>query len=185
VVLVDNKRTELFAGELREMLRCFRCGACINHCPVYGAVGGHAYGWVYPGPMGSVITPVMVGLEKTKDLPHACTLNGRCAEVCPMSIPLPTLLRKHRRTTFEKQLQSMRSRTSLALWSQVARRPKLYRLMSGVAVKTLSVLAKRKGYLRHFPFVSAWTKARNLPSPGSSKTFMQAYAEQTKNGSQS
>lgn len=182
VVLVDNKRTELFAGELREMLRCFRCGACINHCPVYGAVGGHAYGWVYPGPMGSVITPAMVGLEKTKDLPHACTLNGRCAEVCPMSIPLPTLLRKHRRTTFEKQLQSMRSRTALAMWSQVARRPKLYRFLSGVAVKTLSVLTKRKGYVQKLPFVSAWTKARDLPSPGSSKTFMQSYAEQAKRG---
>jgi len=185
VVLVDNKRTELFAGELREMLRCFRCGACINHCPVYGAVGGHAYGWVYPGPMGSVITPAMVGLEKTRDLPHACTLNGRCAEVCPMSIPLPTLLRKHRRTTFEKQLQSMRSRTSLAIWSQVARRPKLYRLFSSVAVKTLSVLAKRNGYVQKLPLVSAWTKARNLPAPSSSKTFMQAYADNAKNGADS
>lgn len=185
VVLVDNKRTELFAGELREMLRCFRCGACINHCPVYGAVGGHAYGWVYPGPMGSVITPAMVGLEKTRDLPHACTLNGRCAEVCPMSIPLPTLLRKHRRTTFEKQLQSMRSRSALAVWVQVARRPKLYRALSAMAVKTLSLLGKRRGYIQFLPLVSAWTKGRNLPAPGDSKTFMQAYADGKRKGAQS
>lgn len=162
------------------MLRCFRCGACINHCPVYGAVGGHAYGWVYPGPMGSVITPAMVGLEKTRDLPHACTLNGRCAEVCPMSIPLPTLLRKHRRTTFEKQLQSMRSRWALAMWSHVARRPRLYHFLSGAVVRTLSLLGRRQGYLKRLPLVSAWTKARNLPSPGSSTTFMQAYADKMK-----
>lgn len=177
VVLVDNKRTELFAGELREMLRCFRCGACINHCPVYGAIGGHAYGWVYPGPMGSVITPAMVGLEKTRDLPHACTLNGRCAEVCPMSIPLPTLLRKHRRTTFDKQLQTMRSRTALAMWFQVARRPKLYRFLSNTMVRTLSILGNRKGYIKRLPLVSAWTKRRNLPVPTGSKTFISLYAE--------
>ena len=59
------------------LLRCFRCGACLNHCPVYGAIGGHAYGWVYPGPMGSVVTPAMIGIENAPDLPHACTLNGR------------------------------------------------------------------------------------------------------------
>ncbi len=184
VVLVDNKRTELFDSELREMLRCFRCGACINHCPVYGAVGGHAYGWVYPGPMGSVITPAMVGLEKTRDLPHACTLNGRCAEVCPMSIPLPSLLRKHRRTTFEKQLQSMRSRTALALWSQVARRPKLYRNLSDLAVRTLSWLGRRQGHVRRLPLVSAWTKSRNLPTSGNNRTFISEYTAQ-KNRSES
>jgi len=117
VVLVDNHRTDMLAGELREMLRCFRCGACLNHCPVYGSVGGHAYGWVYPGPMGSVVTPAMIGIENAPDLPHACTLNGRCAEVCPMSIPLPKLLREHRRQTFLKNLQSPASRYGLSLWA--------------------------------------------------------------------
>jgi L-lactate dehydrogenase complex protein LldF len=180
VVLVDNKRTELFASELREMLRCFRCGACINHCPVYGAVGGHAYGWVYPGPMGSVITPVMVGLEKTRDLPHACTLNGRCAEVCPMSIPLPSLLRKHRRTTFEKQLQTLRSRTALRAWAFVAKRPKLYRMASDAAVGVLSWLGRKHGHVKSLPLVSGWTQARNLPTPSQGKTFMSQYAASQK-----
>lgn len=176
VVLVDNKRTELFASELREMLRCFRCGACINHCPVYGAVGGHAYGWVYPGPMGSVITPAMVGLEKTRDLPHACTLNGRCAEVCPMSIPLPSLLRKHRRTTFEKQLQTLRSRTALRAWAFVAKRPKLYRFASDMATSVLSRLGRKHGHVKSLPLVSGWTQARNLPTPARGKTFISQYA---------
>lgn len=180
VVLVDNKRTELFASELREMLRCFRCGACINHCPVYGAVGGHAYGWVYPGPMGSVITPAMVGLEKTRDLPHACTLNGRCAEVCPMSIPLPSLLRKHRRTTFEKQLQTLRSRTALQAWAFVAKRPKLYRMASDAAVGVLSWLGRKHGHVKSLPLVSGWTQARNLPTPSQGKTFISQYAASQK-----
>jgi len=178
VVLVDNKRTELFASELREMLRCFRCGACINHCPVYGAVGGHAYGWVYPGPMGSVVTPAMIGLENSRDLPHACTLNGRCAEVCPMSIPLPTLLRKHRRTTFENNLVSMRSRTSLAIWSYLASRPKLYRVVNDVIVRSLSVFGGRKGFVQRLPLAGAWTKSRNLPTPPQSQSFVTQYAKQ-------
>jgi len=182
VVLVDNKRTELFAGELREMLRCFRCGACINHCPVYGAVGGHAYGWVYPGPMGSVVTPAMIGLEKSRDLPHACTLNGRCASVCPMSIPLPSLLRKHRRTTFEKNLQSMRSRTSLAIWSSVAHRPKLYRWLSDALVRSLSLLGGKRGYVQRLPFAKAWTKGRNLPTPTQPQTFITQYHKQQSKG---
>lgn len=177
VVLVDNHRTEMLAGELREMLRCFRCGACLNHCPVYGAIGGHAYGWVYPGPMGSVVTPAMTGIENAPDLPHACTLNGRCAEVCPMSIPLPSLLRKHRRTTFERQLQSPGSRYGLAVWSWVARRPKLYARLTRVAIASLSKLSRGRGKFARLPLAGAWTQGRDLPAPQGRSTFMQLYAE--------
>jgi len=175
VVLVDNKRTELLDGDLKEMLRCFRCGACINHCPVYGSVGGHAYGWVYPGPMGSVITPVMVGLENAKQLPEACTLNGRCAEVCPMSIPLPSLLRKHRTTAFERQLPSLRSRMALSLWAKVATRPALYRRLSDASVKILSMLSAKRGYVATLPLLGAWTKSRNLPSSEATSSFVSQY----------
>ena len=93
VILVDNGRSKLLGGELQSMLRCIRCGACLNHCPVYQNVGGHAYGWVYPGPMGAVLTPSFVGLENARDLPDASTLCGACAAVCPVNIPLPDLLR--------------------------------------------------------------------------------------------
>jgi L-lactate dehydrogenase complex protein LldF len=175
VVLVDSKRTEMLLGELREMLRCIRCGACMNHCPVYGAVGGHSYGWVYPGPMGSVITPVMVGIENATDLPHACTLNGRCAEVCPMSIPLPDLLRKHRRTTFEKQMQSRNARWGLGFWSSLARRPKLYQFVSGLAVSCLSLMGQKRGSFRKMPLAKGWTTSRDLPAPQHRSTFMQLY----------
>ena len=175
VVLVDNHRTEMLAGELKEMLRCFRCGACLNHCPVYGAVGGHAYGWVYPGPMGSVVTPAMIGIENAPDLPHACTLNGRCAEVCPMSIPLPKLLREHRRQTFIKSLQSPSARYGLGLWAMVAKRPKLYQSLTSLGVKVLSRLGKKKGRFKSLPLAGAWTKGRDLPSPQGPSTFMQQY----------
>lgn len=180
VVLVDNKRSEMLAGELREMLRCFRCGACINHCPVYGSVGGHAYGWVYPGPMGSVVTPVMVGIENAPDLPHACTLNGRCAEVCPMSIPLPSLLRKHRETTFEKHLVSPASRYGLKLWSSLASRPALYRFATGVVAATLNRVGRRNGRFTSMPLAGGWTGSRDLPAPQSASTFMSAYKKTQK-----
>jgi len=182
VVLVDNKRTEMLAGELREMLRCFRCGACLNHCPVYGSVGGHAYGWVYPGPMGSVVTPVMVGIDNAPDLPHACTLNGRCAEVCPMSIPLPSLLRTHRQTTFEKQLVSPTSRYGLKLWAAFASRPKLYRALTAVIALTLNCLGRRRGRFKKMPLAGGWTHSRDLPAPQCTSTFMSLYK---KNGQSS
>lgn len=177
VVLVDNKRTEMLAGDLREMLRCIRCGACMNHCPVYGSVGGHAYGWVYPGPMGSVVTPAMIGIENASELPHACTLNGRCGEVCPMSIPLPSLLRRHRQTTFERGLQTWRARRGLGVWAWAAKRPRLYRKLTHLAVSALSRLGRRRGRFRWLPLAGGWTEARDLPAPQGRSTFMALYAE--------
>ena len=83
----------MLAGKFRDMLRCIRCGACLNHCPIYHAVGGHAYGWVYPGPMGAVLTPSLIGVDKAGHPPNASTFCGRCEEVCPVRIPLPRLMR--------------------------------------------------------------------------------------------
>ncbi|MFK7860893.1 MAG: LutB/LldF family L-lactate oxidation iron-sulfur protein [Granulosicoccus sp.] len=177
VVLVDNHRTDMLAGELREMLRCFRCGACLNHCPVYGAVGGHAYGWVYPGPMGSVVTPAMIGIENAPDLPHACTLNGRCAEVCPMSIPLPRLLREHRRQTFIKSLQTPSARYGLGIWAAVARRPVMYRVLTSIGVKVLARAGRKRGRFKRLPLAGAWTKGRDLPAPQGPATFMKQYRD--------
>jgi len=180
VVLVDNHRTEMLAGELREMLRCFRCGACLNHCPVYGAVGGHAYGWVYPGPMGSVVTPAMVGIENAPDLPHACTLNGRCAEVCPMSIPLPRLLREHRRQTFERSLQTPGARYGLGVWAFLATRPRLYQWATRLGVSLMSRIGRKRGHFRRLLLAGAWTQSRNLPSPQGNSTFMSEYRQRQK-----
>ena len=88
-MLLDNGRSEMLGSDFQDMLRCIRCGACLNHCPVYGAIGGHAYGSLYPGPMGAVLTPALQGIERARDLPNASSFCGRCEEVCPMGIPLP------------------------------------------------------------------------------------------------
>src|SRR6266550_698023 len=84
VVILDNGRSSMLAGAFRDMLRCIRCGACMNHCPIYHAVGGHAYGWVYSGPMGAVLTPSLIGIDQAGHLPNASTFCGRCEEVCPV-----------------------------------------------------------------------------------------------------
>ena len=104
VVLLDNGRSAMLGTEFQDMLRCIRCGACMNHCPVYQAVGGHAYGWVYPGPMGAVLTPTLVGIDKAGHLPNASTFCGRCEAVCPMRIPLPKMMRHWREREFERHL---------------------------------------------------------------------------------
>src|SRR5256886_13563254 len=102
VVLLDNGRSAMLGTEFQDMLRCIRCSACINHCPVYAAVGGHAYGWAYPGPMGSVLTPHLVGVAAAGNLPNASTLCGRCETVSPLKIPLPKMMRHWREREYAK-----------------------------------------------------------------------------------
>ena len=126
VVLLDNGRSSMLGGAFRDMLRCIRCGACMNHCPVYHAVGGHAYGWVYPGPMGAVLTPSLIGIDKAGHLPNASTFCGRCEEVCPVRIPLPRMMRSWREREFERHLSPATVRGGLALWAFFAKRPRLY-----------------------------------------------------------
>ena len=174
VVLLDNGRSEMLGNEFHEMLRCIRCSACMNHCPVYGSVGGHAYGWVYPGPMGAVLTPLMVGIEKTTPLPNACTLNGRCQEVCPMQIPLPRMLRQLREQEFDDGLTPPVARAGLKAWAYLARRPKLYSVMTRIGMRALALMARGRGRLRWLPGAGAWTAGRDLPAPPG-ETFQAAW----------
>ncbi len=174
VVLLDNGRSQMLGNEFHEMLRCIRCSACMNHCAVYGKIGGHAYGWVYPGPMGSVLTPLMVGIERASSLANACTLNGQCEQVCPMEIPLPKLLRYLRRREFDDGLAPASTRWGLALWAFFARRPKLYALATGLAARMLRIMSRQRGRLSWLPMASAWTAGRDLPAP-LGETFQQAW----------
>ena len=128
VVLLDNGRSAMLAGEFRDMLRCIRCGACMNHCPVYHAVGGHAYGWVYPGPMGAVLTPSLIGIDKAGHLPNASTFCGRCEEVCPVRIPLPRMMRSWREREFERHLSPATVRAGLAVLGVLRQAPAALRL---------------------------------------------------------
>ncbi|MEJ2058874.1 MAG: LutB/LldF family L-lactate oxidation iron-sulfur protein [Gammaproteobacteria bacterium] len=181
IVLIDNGRSQMLGGEFHDMLRCIRCGACLNHCPVYNTVGGHAYGWVYPGPMGSVLTPLMVGLAEGANLPNASTLCGRCEEVCPMSIPLPRMLRAHRIREFETRLTPPRSRYALKAWAWLARRPRLYHRILGPGMRLLGLLGRRQGRFRWLPLADAWTRARDLPAPVG-PSFMAQYRRTRREG---
>jgi L-lactate dehydrogenase complex protein LldF len=177
VILVDGGRTKLLGGDLQPMLRCIRCGACMNHCPVYQSIGGHAYGWVYPGPMGSVLTPTYVGVEKALDLPHASTFCNQCGVVCPVKIPLPDLLRKVREQQFERGLRPWTERAGLALWGWAARRPRVYALLSRIGASLLSAIGGRDKRIRDLPGARGWTKERDFPAP-EGKTFRALYAAQ-------
>ncbi len=175
IVLLDNRRSEILASDYREMLQCIRCGACLNHCPIYAGVGGHAYGWVYPGPMGSILTPLLTSLEQSNALPNACTSCGRCAEVCPADIPLPDLLRDLRHDETRQKLSSSRWRTGLRLHAWLARQPTLYRAFTSLGIFTLHLLGRRKGGFARLPLAAGWTSQRDFPAP-EGRTFMQQYA---------
>jgi L-lactate dehydrogenase complex protein LldF len=175
VILLDNGRTGMLGTDFQDMLRCIRCGACMNHCPVYQAVGGHAYGWVYPGPMGAVLTPSLIGVEEGGQLPNASTFCGRCEEVCPMRIPLPRMMRNWREREFEKRLTPGAARWGLGAWAWLAARPALYRLATRAAAAGLRLLAGRRGRLRALPLAGGWTGARDLPAPQGG-TFMAEWA---------
>ncbi|HRJ70332.1 MAG TPA: LutB/LldF family L-lactate oxidation iron-sulfur protein [Beijerinckiaceae bacterium] len=165
VVLLDNGRSAMLGGEFEEMLRCIRCGACMNHCPVYHAVGGHAYGWVYPGPMGAVLTPSLIGVDKAGHLPNASTFCGRCESVCPMRIPLPKMMRSWREREFERNLAPATVRSGLGLWAFFARRPRLYGLATNLAMKALTWAGRKKGRFTWLPLAGGWTQYRDFAAP--------------------
>jgi L-lactate dehydrogenase complex protein LldF len=179
LVLLDNGRSAMLGTEFQDMLRCIRCSACMNHCPVYGAVGGHAYGWVYPGPMGSVLTPTLIGVDKAGHLPNASTFCGKCESVCPMKIPLPKMMRHWREREFERKLSPQTYRTGLALWAFLARRPALYQSLAGIGMRLLGWAGRHRGRFRALPLAGGWTGARDMPAP-EGRSFQSLWAERQK-----
>ena len=165
VVLVDNGRSAMMGTEFEEMLRCIRCGACLNHCPVYANIGGHAYGSVYPGPMGAVLTPSLAGIEQAGNLPNASSFCGRCEEVCPVRIPLPKMMRHWREREFERHLNPRTARWGLHAWAVIVASPRVYRAVQWTASRFLRLLAWG-GWIRRLPFVGGeWTRNRDLRAP--------------------
>jgi L-lactate dehydrogenase complex protein LldF len=174
IILLDNGRSSLLGGEMQDMLRCIRCGACMNHCPVYQNIGGHAYGWVYPGPMGSILTPLLGGMENAPDLPNASTLCGACAVVCPVKIPLPDLLRKLREKQMEIGMKSRQETFMLRAWAWLALHPKIYAMTTSIAVRFMKLLGGREKLLHHLPGARGWSGGRDFPAP-QGKTFRELY----------
>ncbi len=176
VVLVDNGRSHMLGSDFEDMLRCIRCGACMNHCPVYHAVGGHAYGWVYPGPMGAVLTPSLIGVEQGGHLPNASTFCGRCESVCPVRIPLPKMMRHWREREFERHLTPVLQRYGLHVWAVIARHPMIYRVMTELAMRFLALLGRKRGRFSWLPLAKGWTHYREMPAP-QGRTFQQQWRQ--------
>lgn len=169
LVILDNGRSRLLANqELREAMLCIRCGACLNACPVYNKVGGHSYGWVYPGPIGAVVTPVMVGIPKAKDLPFASTLCGACREVCPLKINLPRMLLALRAESVQGAQQnrsgSLAEGAMMKGWYGMVR----FGWAFSIGGKLGTLLQKplvRGGRIRWLPPpLGAWLRARDFPA---------------------
>lgn len=169
LVLVDSGRSGIYQDqELLDTLRCIRCGACMNHCPVYTRIGGHAYGTTYPGPIGKILMPHLLGLEDTRDLPSASTLCGACGEVCPVKIPIPKLLQRLRKEAVDGDRLhparvaghgSKRNRLEMLVWhgwTWLSTRPALYRLASRVMGHLRALTPSRLG---------GWTRYRTAPKP--------------------
>ena len=160
VVFVDNGRTDVLATECRDILRCIRCGACLNVCPVYRQAGGHAYRSVYPGPVGAVLSPLLLGkrFPEKADLPKASSLCGACNEVCPVNIPIPDLLLRLRNRAHEEGVPSPGT-PPMGAWSFLATQPAAWRaaLAAGHA---MNVLPKD---LIPIPALRAWQSKRTLP----------------------
>lgn len=174
VVLLDNGRSGILGGEFHAMLQCIRCAACMNHCPVYQSVGGHAYHSTYPGPMGAILTPLLRGEERDNILPNASSLCGRCDSVCPVKIPLSGLLRKLRdRQPANGKLDSL----AISLFSRLACHPALYAFLTNIGAHSLRLAALGKGKIRRLPLLANWTRFKDLPvSDGGS--FQRQWAKQ-------
>lgn len=168
LVLLDNGRSRIrYDDELLDTLRCIRCGACMNHCPVYVHVGGHAYGTTYPGPIGVVLEPQRLGIDQVGSLTSACSLCGACGEVCPVMIPLPKLINRLRAEAVnaKQEAQNVKGQGSLRkptealtwnLWSRLYSSPSLYRLFTRLATRLRGLAPKRLG---------PWTDYRSAPKP--------------------
>ncbi|GAB4369464.1 MAG: lactate utilization protein B [Deltaproteobacteria bacterium] len=165
ILLLDNGRSGILAGKYREILKCIRCGACINACPVFQSVGGHAYGWVYPGPVGSVLTSLLLGLPEASLLPNASTLCGACEEVCPVEIPLARMLLELRSDEREQGLKTPAEVVGVKAFAGVMSRAGLLEALQRMA-GALFALFSREGRIGWFPPpFSGWTGRRDFPAP--------------------
>jgi L-lactate dehydrogenase complex protein LldF len=180
LILLDNGRTEILRGETRELLRCIRCGACLNACPVYRKIGGHSYGAVYSGPIGAAITPLLKGLQNYKDLPHATSLCGACYEACPVKIDLPRQLIRLRERMVRGRVTGWKERVVFRMWAWSLRWSLTYAIAAAVQRAVLRVMAEgsavegedayeSRAWLSEAPGpLAGWTSQRDFPTPAAS-----------------
>jgi L-lactate dehydrogenase complex protein LldF len=178
LVLLDNGRTEILADpEYREVLRCIRCGACLNICPIFRSIGGHAYGSVYPGPIGALLSPLLGGLQNYADLPQASSLCGACYQACPVKIDIPKHLISLRRDISKRHINGFFERLLYRLWARGMRSLWLYKKIGAIQRWDLRRRATETGWVRKLPGpASGWTQVRDLPAPAQ-KSFHQLWEE--------
>ncbi|BCX03772.1 MAG: lactate utilization protein B [Candidatus Roseilinea sp.] len=165
LVIMDNGRSRILGTEYAESLACIRCGACLNACPVYQNIGGHAYGWVYPGPIGSIVSPLLLGPINAPKLPYASSLCGACQAACPVEIAIPDMLLKLRRDLVQVGDPTAGWRIGMRLWAIAFKSPALYRLGGELAGLATRLLAGRSGKISSLPPpFNAWTKQRDFPA---------------------
>lgn len=181
LVIVDNGRSRLIGGDFQDVLHCIRCGACLNACPVYRHIGGHAYGWVYSGPIGAVLTPLLKGFEEYGDLPDASSLCGACHEVCPVRIPLHDYLIGLRTEAKKRQEPPWSERTAFALWAWAMGSVGSYRFAQRLA-RWLQKPFMDRGVVSRGPGpLAAWTRQRDLP-PVAARTFRERWNDLAREG---
>jgi L-lactate dehydrogenase complex protein LldF len=166
LIIMDNGRSRILAGQYRDTLRCIRCGACLNSCPIYRKVGGRTYGSVYPGPIGALLTPLFNGLEQHKHLPHASSLCGACFDACPVKINIPEFLIKLRGDQVKAHITPWAERVIFKLWTIGLRFGWSYRLSQVAQRIGMRLLMDKQGWIKHLPPpVNGWTQQRDFPAP--------------------
>ncbi|MFW6297116.1 MAG: lactate utilization protein B [Desulfosalsimonas sp.] len=171
IVILDNGRTRIYRDPAtREALRCIRCGGCLNACPVYGTIGGYPYGWAYSGPMGQVLTPLLLGFDRTRDLFEACTLCGKCRSVCPVGIDHPELMLYYRRknASADPVLKGtgtpIHQRAMYSAYAHIASHPSLWRASGAILRRALGRYASGDKIEKGPKALEGWFKSRNLPA---------------------
>ncbi|MFD1037024.1 LutB/LldF family L-lactate oxidation iron-sulfur protein [Virgibacillus byunsanensis] len=180
LVILDNGRSKMLGSEFQSALHCIRCSACLNVCPVYRHIGGHAYGSIYSGPIGAVISPILGGYEENKELPFASTLCSACTDACPVKIPLHELLLKHRQNIVEEENKSpVSEKWAMQAFKMVTKNSSLYNF----STKSASILSKpfsKDDNISNGPFLlKEWTKSREFPAP-SNERFRDWYKSRVK-----
>ncbi len=193
VVILDNGRSDILSNpRLRETLFCIRCGACLNACPVYQKIGGHAYGWVYPGPIGAILTPQLIGREHAAELPFASTLCGACRDVCPVKINLPDMLLHLRHEikeaaaphapvspSFKQRLTNWAEHTAFRVWAATMKGGARYRRARQLLLFAQRAFGDKGEGGKRTPYMPPWTATRDLP-PLAPQSFREQWQELSK-----